>query len=63
MNANDFPPEFLNKQQAQRNSARLGPAAESSTATANSGLILKDEVYEMVGCAMEVLSGPAQSLP
>jgi|SRR5882672_3924752 len=40
MNANDFPSDFLSKQQAER----------------NSDLLLKDEVYQIVGCAMEVLN-------
>src|SRR5882672_9931662 len=40
MNANDFPSDFLSKQQAER----------------TSDLLLKDEVYQIVGCAMEVLN-------
>ena len=55
MNANDFPAEFLNQQKTQR----VEPRAQDSRSVASIGgsdLLLKDEVYQIVGCAMEVLN-------
>ena len=46
MNANDFPPEFLSQQRDSRALASIG----------GSELLFKDEVYQIVGCAMEVLN-------
>ena len=61
MNANDFPAEFLNQQKAQR----AEPRAQDSRSVASivgSDLLLKDEVYQIVGCAMEVLNGLGHGL-
>jgi hypothetical protein len=54
MNANDFPPEFLNKQQAERN-AQGSRKLIILASLGGSELVLK-EVYQTVGCAMEVLN-------
>ena len=56
MNANDFPAEYLNQQKAQR----AQPRAQDSIG--GSELLLKDEVYQIVGCAMEVLNGLGHGL-
>jgi hypothetical protein len=53
MNANNFPAEFLNQQKTHR----AEPRARDSRSVASIGgsdLLLKDEVYQNVGCAMEV---------
>src|ERR1051326_3203 len=56
MNPNDFPPEFLNQQQAQREDR--SPAKDSGPCASirGSDLLLKEEVYQIVGCALEVIN-------
>jgi GxxExxY protein len=56
MNANDFPQEFLNRQQAERNARLVQQKSATLTPSPFSDLLLKDEVYGIVGCAMEVLN-------
>ena len=52
MNANDFPTEFLNEQEARR----AQPDSRSFGSIRGSELLLEDEVYMIVGCAIEVLN-------
>src|SRR6266446_2333268 len=56
MNANDFPPELLSKQQAERNARPGHQGTLPPASAAGSDLLLKEEVYQIVGCAMEVLN-------
>ena len=46
MDANDFPPEFLTEPKTGRGTA----------SAADRSLLLRNEVYQIVGCAMEVLT-------
>jgi GxxExxY protein len=57
MNANDFPEQFLNEQQAKR-------AADSreSASIGGAALLFKEEVYQIIGAAMEVLNGLGHGL-
>ncbi len=52
MNVGDFSPEFLNKQQTERES--MSNSIDPRRFGAD--LVLKEEVYRIVGCAMEVLN-------
>lgn len=57
MNTDDFSPEFLSQQQAERKASQ--PATDSrpfGSIRGSEDLLLKDEVYQIVGCAMEVLN-------
>jgi GxxExxY protein len=56
MNANDFPPEFLNQQQAQREDSGAVKGSHPSALNRGSDLLFKGEVYQIVGCALEVLN-------
>src|SRR6266478_1009866 len=57
MNANDFPPEFLSEQQARR------PAcSEQRMPVCGPDVLSKDEVFRIVGAAMDVLNGLGHGL-
>jgi hypothetical protein len=56
MNANDFPPDFVSEQQARREAAHESPDSHSFVSIRGSDLLFKNEVYEIVGCAIEVRS-------
>jgi len=62
MNANDFPPDFVNEQQSRRQPHRVTEGSPVFGAVGDSDLLLKDEVYKIVGCAMEVLNGLGHGL-
>jgi GxxExxY protein len=62
MNANDFSPEFLNNQQTERECIRSPADSQPLASIGCSDLLLKDEVYRVVGCAMEVLNGIGHGL-
>ena len=55
MNANDFPPEFVSEQQARRELAHE-PESHSFASIRGSDLLFKNEVYQIVGRAIEVLN-------
>ena len=57
MNTNDFSPEFLNQQNAARDGRQPSNDLRPLASIRGSDLLLKDEVYQIVGCAMEVLNG------
>ena len=57
MNANDFPSEFL-EEQARRQAVDPRPLDSGAFGCIRgSELLLKEEVYQIVGSAMEVLNG------
>jgi hypothetical protein len=62
MNANDFPPDFVSEQQARREAAHEPPDSRSFASIRGSDLLFKNEVYEIVGCAIEVLNGLGHGL-
>jgi GxxExxY protein len=62
MNANDFSPEFLNQQRSAREGQATERASRAFASARGAGLLLKDEVYQIVGCAIEVLNGIGHGL-
>ncbi len=62
MNANKFSPEFLNQQQAERECGGKANDSRPFASIRGSDLLLKDEVYLVVGSAMEVLNGIGHGL-
>jgi hypothetical protein len=62
MNANDFPSEFL-EEQARRHDVGQRPLDSGAFGgIRGSDLLLKEEVYQIVGSAMEVLNGLGHGL-
>jgi len=57
MDANDFPPGFLKEQETGRQARQGRQGSCAGASTWGSELLCKDEVYQIVGCAMEVLNG------
>ena len=62
MNANDFPPELLSQQQARRAAAQESEKSRPSAPVPNSDVLFRQEVYRIVGCAIEVLNGIGHGL-
>src|SRR3989442_1127952 len=62
MNTNDFSPEFLNQQEAARDGRQPSNDSRPLAAIRGSDLLLRDEVYQSVGCALEVLNGLGHGL-
>ncbi|PYI85663.1 MAG: hypothetical protein DME26_10460 [Verrucomicrobia bacterium] len=56
MNTNDFSPEFLIQPGSARDGGQPSKDSRPLAAICGSDLLLKDEVYQIVGCAMEVLN-------
>jgi len=61
MNKDDFPPEMF-KQQAPQADRSATPDSRSFASIGGCDLLFKDEVYQIVGCALEVLNGLGHGL-
>jgi len=57
MNANDFPEQVLDEQQTRRSGGLPSSDSRELMSISGSTLLLKEEVYQVVGAAMEVLNG------
>jgi GxxExxY protein len=57
MNADGFSPEFLDRQRKERERREAAALLCSVTSVGGSKLLLREEVYQIVGCAFEVLKG------
>ena len=57
MNANEVPEQFLSEQQARRDAGLPATDSRGLASIRGSPLLLKEEVYQIVGAAMEVLNG------
>lgn len=62
MNANDFSREFLEQQRTERQRHATPADSRPLASIRGSDLLLKDEVYKIVGCAIEVLNGIGHGL-
>jgi len=62
MNANDFSSEFLNQQRSERERHAAAKDSRPLASIRGPDLLLKDEVFLIVGCAMEVLNGIGHGL-
>jgi GxxExxY protein len=62
MDANDLPEQFGNEHNAKRAASPSPSDSRPFASIRGSELLLKDEVYRIVGCAMEVLNGLGHGL-
>ena len=62
MNTNDPQPDFLTEQQAHQEAGHAPPDPRLLAGIGGSDLLFKDEVYQIVGCAIEVLNGIGHGL-
>jgi len=62
MNTNDFPPDDLGTQPARPATTDGMSDSRPFASIRGSTLLFKDEVYQIVGCALEVLNGLGHGL-
>ena len=62
MDANNFEPEFLKRRETERRCGQGLNDSRAPTSARGSDMLLKDEVYKIVGCAIEVLKSIGHGL-
>ena len=62
MNTHDFPPGSLRGQQACRRDHRSSETSRDSASADDSNILLRQEVYQLVGSALEVLNALGHGL-